>query len=464
MVRTRGLGRALDRVIGRALGREVSGDADEGPSGEGPQHMHAAPVNEDVQHVNHANERFMNSLEKQLLMMYLLMSRVFQAGLMTQRPKLKLSSHGRKVEKFGMPAPKIEGLVRWHKETTSFHLLVGEVIITLDDVASLLHLPITGAFHNFEALHVDKVVLLLVELLEVSLEEARAETIQYHEAYVRLSWLRDIYLSKCDATLWTSDTHIHVVFLDTFRDLMQSGSYACGAVALVHMYENLNDCWIYEHFPFVAYSIVVEDYHERKPPVCRWKSGKALPVLTYHKRLDRLMSNVTCWIPYGDHRAFREFEIISLFSRHIRWGPSIIIHRPERVVRQFGPFLHTLLLLLYVLKTSMIDGFSFLNTLHQLVRYVLRLDSLHLAQPGDPPRHSPMVHNNTFVEPDVPQHPMVATIMDKALADAHVDVDQTQHAVACLSIVERLERLLNLKIVIEGTKAYTVIEDYLRIA
>ncbi|XP_028184567.1 uncharacterized protein LOC114371289 [Glycine soja] len=179
-----------------------------------------------------------------------------------ERPKLKLSSHGRKVDKFGMPAPKIEGLVeRWHKETTSFHLLVGEVIITLDDVASLLHLPITGAFHNFEALHVDKVVLLLVELLE---------------------------------------------------------------------------CWIYEHFPFVAYSIAVKDYHERKPPVCRWKSGKALPVSTYHKRLDRLMSNVTCWIPYGDHRAFREFEIISLFSRHIRWGPSIIIHRPERVVRQFG--------------------------------------------------------------------------------------------------------------------------------
>ena len=70
-------------------------------------------------------------------------------------------------------------------------------------MASLLHLPITGAFHNFEALHVDKVVLLLVELLEVSLEEARAEIIQYHEAYVRLSWMRDIYLSKCDATLWT---------------------------------------------------------------------------------------------------------------------------------------------------------------------------------------------------------------------------------------------------------------------
>ena len=42
--------------------------------------------------------------------------------------------------------------------------------ITLDDVASLLHQPITGAFHSFEPLHVDDVVFLLVDLLEVNAE------------------------------------------------------------------------------------------------------------------------------------------------------------------------------------------------------------------------------------------------------------------------------------------------------
>ena len=68
----------------------------------------------------------------------------------------------------------------WHKETSGFHLPIGEVTITLDDVASLLHLPITGAFHSFETLHVDKVVLLLVELLEVSADEAGAEIVQCH--------------------------------------------------------------------------------------------------------------------------------------------------------------------------------------------------------------------------------------------------------------------------------------------
>ena len=117
--------------------------------------------------------------------------------------QLKLSFHGRKVQKFGRPTPKIEGPIaatglspliaclvdtgdrglisafveRWHKETSSFHLPIDEVTITLDDVASLLHLLIIGAFHSFETMHVDEAVLMLVELLEVFREEARAETV-----------------------------------------------------------------------------------------------------------------------------------------------------------------------------------------------------------------------------------------------------------------------------------------------
>ena len=132
--------------------------------------------------------------------------------------------------------------------------------IILYDVASLLHLPITGAFHSFEPLHVDDIVFLLVKLLEVSVEKAKAETVQCHGAYVRLSWLRDVYRSKCDAVQWIvaaraylvhllgctlfankSATHVHVVFLDAFHDLTQSGSNAWRVIALVHMYENLND-------------------------------------------------------------------------------------------------------------------------------------------------------------------------------------------------------------------------------
>ncbi|XP_028201814.1 uncharacterized protein LOC114385992 [Glycine soja] len=120
----------------------------------------------------------------------------------SERPDLKLVSHGRKVDKIGRPAPEIEGMIaatglsplircsvittdhglisaffeRWHRETSTFHLPVGELTITLDDVALLLHIPITGALHKFELLITSDAIGLLTKLLKVSHEEATAET------------------------------------------------------------------------------------------------------------------------------------------------------------------------------------------------------------------------------------------------------------------------------------------------
>ncbi|MCI65201.1 serine/threonine-protein phosphatase 7 long form-like protein, partial [Trifolium medium] len=33
---------------------------------------------------------------------------------------------------------------RWHDETSNFHMPVGEITVTLDDVSCLLHLPFRG--------------------------------------------------------------------------------------------------------------------------------------------------------------------------------------------------------------------------------------------------------------------------------------------------------------------------------
>ena len=109
---------------------------------------------------------------------------VFLYNLIQERPELKLSSHRRNMHSLGMPVPAIEGLVagtglsplivclidtsdrgllslfveRWYREASSFHLPVGEVTITLDDVASLLYLPVVGNLHAFQPVHVDDVV------------------------------------------------------------------------------------------------------------------------------------------------------------------------------------------------------------------------------------------------------------------------------------------------------------------
>ncbi|XP_028193155.1 uncharacterized protein LOC114378719 [Glycine soja] len=281
-----------------------------------------------------------------------------------ERPELKLASHGKKVEKFGRPAPKIEGLVtaigltpliaclvdtgdlgvisafveRWHKETSSFHLPVEELAITLDDVASLLHLPIISAFHSFEPLHVDEAVIMLMELVEVSNEKARAETAQCHGAY----------------------------------------------------------CWIYKHFPNVHESMTDERYDEMSQRAYRWLTMKAymkeLTASSYRTRIDALMIPDICWMPYGDHRRVRAFDLISCFqANYMDWffGISHPFITPTRAV--------------------------------------------------DQPRHPLVPQHEAYVEPDIPED-------------------------ACEAIAERLERVLNLRMVTAGTELHDIMEDCLRIA
>jgi len=49
----------------------------------------------------------------------------------------------------------------WHEETSNFHLLFGEMTVTLDDVSSLLHLPIDGMLLPHESISRDEAVELM---------------------------------------------------------------------------------------------------------------------------------------------------------------------------------------------------------------------------------------------------------------------------------------------------------------
>ena len=56
---------------------------------------------------------------------------------------------------------------RWHTETNTFHLSVGEMMVTLDDVTYLLDILITGAFYNCEHMDKEAAISVLVEILGV---------------------------------------------------------------------------------------------------------------------------------------------------------------------------------------------------------------------------------------------------------------------------------------------------------
>ena len=53
---------------------------------------------------------------------------------------------------------------------------MGEMTITLDDVASLLSIPITGTFYNCEHMDKEATIPVLVELLGVEYKDAFDET------------------------------------------------------------------------------------------------------------------------------------------------------------------------------------------------------------------------------------------------------------------------------------------------
>ena len=52
-----------------------------------------------------------------------------------------------------------------------------------------------------------------------------------------------------------------------------------------------------------------------------------------------------------------------------------------------------------------------------------------LTQLGDPPRHPPIMQDETYVEPDMPEFPMATTAIEEAAAHAPSDVDQPRHVV-----------------------------------
>ncbi|KAH1197469.1 Protein MAIN-LIKE 1 [Glycine max] len=213
MVRTRGLDRALGQVTGRGLGRGDRDDSDDAPQHrrptasarrqrvavtadhvdepvipapdvqddlmEAPAAVEDIPADAGAEAAKDQHQGFSGGpSDPSVLTAYA------DHVACSERPELKLSFHGRKVHSLGRPVPAIEGLIastglspliacsvdtgdrvllsafveRWHRETSSFHLPVGELTITLDDVSSLLHLPVIGDLHAFEPLHVDDAV------------------------------------------------------------------------------------------------------------------------------------------------------------------------------------------------------------------------------------------------------------------------------------------------------------------
>jgi len=88
---------------------------------------------------------------------------------------------------------------RWHPETSSFHMVLGEMIVTLDDVACLTHHPIEGRMlsHGKKILRHEAAALLVGHL---SVSQTKAEKIWGTEYgwYISYPKLRELYTRYLD--------------------------------------------------------------------------------------------------------------------------------------------------------------------------------------------------------------------------------------------------------------------------
>ncbi|GAU27861.1 hypothetical protein TSUD_114410 [Trifolium subterraneum] len=78
---------------------------------------------------------------------------------------------------------------RWHPETSSFHLPFGEMTITLDDVACLLHIPVRGIFYTPAPVSMEEAAALATELLGVPYEVAYMETSRQRGGTFTQQWV-----------------------------------------------------------------------------------------------------------------------------------------------------------------------------------------------------------------------------------------------------------------------------------
>ena len=96
---------------------------------------------------------------------------------------------------------------RWHPETSTFHMPMGEMTVTLEDVACLMHVQIEGRMlgHRKKMLRHEGEALL-VKHLGVSKKEAERICNKEYDGYISYPKLRELYTTSLGRANILADT------------------------------------------------------------------------------------------------------------------------------------------------------------------------------------------------------------------------------------------------------------------
>ncbi|KAF3625672.1 putative caffeoylshikimate esterase-like [Capsicum annuum] len=286
----------------------------------------------------------------------------------------------RMIPAISLDNPLISALVeRWRRETNTFHFTIGEMTVTLEDVAYLLGLPVDG-----EA--VIGVTYTSCEAVCIRLLGKAPDSGYMSGGMVKLSWLKENFshcpedasiedIERCTrayllylvgSTIFSTTTgnKVPVMYLPLFENFDEAGKYAWGAAALSFLYRALGNaslrsqstisgcltllqCWSYYHLNIGRPKLNHDPIHECFPFVLRWKGKQSSPtsnrdVAFYRKSLDSMKPIDVDWCPYSNisHTVIPEYILRSLILGRSK---TMLVcydkaerHLPDRCLRQFG--------------------------------------------------------------------------------------------------------------------------------
>lgn len=176
-------------------------------------------------------------------------------------------------------APLLTAFVeRWHKETSSFHLLFGQMTITLDDVSILFHLPIGDKFWTTFVISMSLACMAAARDLGVSEPVVKNEFDINRGVHLHMYWFRNthdklvatgsyevvamvymLHLVACTLFVDKSGVYFDARYMCLFNSL-EVTSWAWGCDALTILYTTLEVMIIFETRQPASYLSLLQVY------------------------------------------------------------------------------------------------------------------------------------------------------------------------------------------------------------
>ncbi|XP_020967460.1 serine/threonine-protein phosphatase 7 long form homolog [Arachis ipaensis] len=222
---------------------------------------------------------------------------------------------------------------RWHPDTHTFHLPIGECSVTLEDVALILGLPTDG--------------LPVTGMTMSSFEAIEAECLLQFGVAPR----------KEDCVHWK--------FLPLLRDFVSIGQYSWGSACLAHLYRALcrasrYNCkeidgpltlllgWAWIRLPYLS---PLPREPRSFPLANRWRNWERgdrryryLKLDHFRKAFDELQEGQFVWVAYAVDRVDPNIIPPEIYMQSVVWSATVSLvsfeciewHATNRVRRQFG--------------------------------------------------------------------------------------------------------------------------------